>query len=230
MRNLRGTYVHRGDRDRRRRKVRTGVVLAAFAASVGYVGNDSGPAVAKAEAPRFPVVIGSEATRLRAELDAARGELELANAQLDRWHKIFNFSSTYRVGADLATSIYDISLAEGIEPELGFRLVRVESEFNERATSPVGAVGLTQLMLPTARYFQKGLTREALYDRDTNLRIGFRYLRTLVREYKGNVQLALLVYNRGPQAVQNSRDQGLDPSNGYERVVMKGYKGRGVID
>ena len=230
MRNLRGTYVHRGDRDRRRRKVRTGLLLTAFAASIAYVVRDSGPAEAKAEAPRFPVVIGSEATRLRAELDAARSELDLANAQLDRWHKIFSYSSTYRIGADLATSVYDIALAEGIEPELAFRLVRVESEFNERATSPVGAVGLTQLMVPTARFFQKGITRDALYDRDTNLRIGFRYLRTLVREYKGNVQLALLVYNRGPQAVQNSRDQGLDPSNGYERVVMKGYKGRGVID
>ena len=201
-----------------------------FAASVGFVVRDSGPAEAKAEAPRFPVVIGSEAVRLRAELDAARSELDLANAQLDRWHKIFSYSSQYRVGADLATSVYDIALAEGIEPELAFRLVRVESEFNERATSPVGAVGLTQLMLPTARYFKKGITRDELYDRDTNLRIGFRYLRTLVRDYKGNVQLALLAYNRGPQAVQNSRDKGLDPSNGYERVVMKGYKGRGVID
>ena len=201
-----------------------------FAASVGFVVRDSGPAEAKAEAPRFPVVIGSEAVRLRAELDAARSELDLANAQLDRWHKIFSYSSQYRVGADLATSVYDIALAEGIEPELAFRLVRVESEFNERATSPVGAVGLTQLMLPTARYFKKGITRDELYDRNTNLRIGFRYLRTLVREYNGNVQLALLVYNRGPQAVQNSRDKGLDPSNGYERVVMKGYKGRGVID
>jgi soluble lytic murein transglycosylase-like protein len=210
--------------------VRTGLLLTAFAASVGYVVNDSGPAEAKAEAPRFPVVIGSEAVKLRAEIDAARSELDLANAQLDRWHKIFGYSTQYRVGADLATSIFDIASAEGIEPELAFRLVRVESQFNERATSPVGAVGLTQLMLPTARYFQKGITREQLYDRDTNLRIGFRYLRTLVRENKGNVQLALLVYNRGPQAVQNSRAQGLDPSNGYERVVMKGYTGRGVID
>jgi soluble lytic murein transglycosylase-like protein len=230
MRNLRGTYVRRGDRDRRRRKVRTGLLLTAFAASVGYVVNDSGPAEAKAEAPRFPVVIGSEAVKLRAEIDAARSELDLANAQLDRWHKIFSYSSQYRVGADLATSIFDIASAEGIEPDLAFRLVRVESEFNERATSPVGAVGLTQLMLPTARYFQKGITREQLYDRDTNLRIGFRYLRTLVRENKGNVRLALLVYNRGPTAVQNSRNQGLDPSNGYERVVMKGYNGPGVID
>ena len=230
MRNLRGTYVHRGDRVRRRRRVRTGLLLTAFAASVGYVVRDSGPVEAKAEAPRFPVVIGSEAVRLRAEMDAARSELDLANAQLDRWHRIFSYSSEFRVGADLATAIYDIALAEGIEPDLAFRLVRVESEFNERATSPVGAVGLTQLMLPTARYFQKGITRDELYDRNTNLRIGFRYLRTLVRENKGNVQLALLVYNRGPQAVQNSRDKGLDPSNGYERIVMKGYKGRGVID
>jgi len=210
--------------------MRTGLLLMGFAASVGFVVRDSGPTEAKAEAPRFPVVIGSEAVRLRAEIDAARSELDLANAQLDRWHKIFSYSSKYRVGADLATSVYDIALAEGIEPELAFRLVRVESEFNERATSPVGAVGLTQLMVPTARYFQKGITRDQLYDRDTNLRIGFRYLRTLVRENKGNVQLALLVYNRGPQAVQNSRDRGLDPSNGYERVVMKGYTGRGVID
>ena len=230
MRNLRGSFVHRGDRDRRRRKVRAGLLVVGFAASISFVVRDSGPAEAKAEAPRFPVVIGSEAVRLRTELDAARSELDLANAQLDRWHKIFGYSSTYRVAADLATSIYDISLAEGIESELAFRLVRVESEFNERATSPVGAVGLTQLMLPTARYFKKGITRDELYDRDTNLRIGFRYLRTLVREYKGNVQLALLVYNRGPVAVENSREQGLDPSNGYERVVMKGYKGRGVID
>src|SRR5688572_32557210 len=221
MRTLRGTYVHRGDRERRRRKMRALLLLTGFAASVGFVVHDPGPTEAKAEAPRFPVVIGSEAIRLRTELDAVRSELDLANAQLDRWHKIFGFSSQYRVGADLATSIYDISLAEGLEPELAFRLVRVESEFNERATSPVGAVGLTQLMLPTARYFQKGITREQLYDRDTNLRIGFRYLRTLVRENKGNVQLALLVYNRGPTAVRNSRNKGLDPSNGYERIVMK---------
>jgi soluble lytic murein transglycosylase-like protein len=230
MRNLQGTYVHRGDRDRRRRKVRAGLLLVGFAASVGFVVRDSGPAEAKAEAPRFPVVVGSEAVRLRTELEAARSELDLANARLDRWHKIFGYSSQYRVAADLATSIFDISLAEGIEPELAFRLVRVESEFNERATSPVGAIGLTQLMLPTARYFQKGITRDELYDRNTNLRIGFRYLRTLVREYKGNVQLALLVYNRGPVAVESSRAQGRDPSNGYEHAVMKGYKGRGVID
>jgi soluble lytic murein transglycosylase-like protein len=202
-------------------------VLAAFAASVGYVANDSGPAEAKAEAPRFPVVIGSEATRLRAELDAARGELDLANAQLDRWHKIFNFSSKYRVGADLATSIYDISLAEGIEPELGFRLVRVESEFNERATSPVGAVGLTQLMLPTARWFKRDATVSDLRDSETNLEIGFRYLGELIDRYDGDVELALTAYNRGTGTVDRVLERGGNPDNGYAGKVMRGPRRRG---
>jgi soluble lytic murein transglycosylase-like protein len=199
-----------------------------FAASLGYVVRDSGPAEAKAEAPRFPVVIGSEAIRLRTELDAARSELDLANAQLDRWHKIFGYSSTYRVGADLATSVYDIALAEGIEPELAFRLVRVESEFNERATSPVGAVGLTQVMPGTARYYVAGVTKQRLYDPHLNLHVGFRYLRGLIRQYK-SVRTALLVYNRGPVAVDAALERGDDPANGYEEMVAKGYRGAGTV-
>lgn len=188
----------------------------------------SGPREAGAE----PVVFarGADFQRMRNELDATRGELGAAHMQLERWNKIYNFSTRYRISADLAASIYDIALREGIEPELGFRLVRVESEFKERAKSPVGAIGLTQLMPATAKYFVKDASREALYDRDTNLKVGFRYLRTLIREYEGNVKLALLVYNRGPQAVETLRDLGLDPSNGYERIVMKGYTGKGTVD
>jgi len=94
----------------------------------------------------------------------------------------------------------------------------------------VGAVGLTQLMLPTAKYFDRSLTKERLYEPRTNLRIGFRYLRTLITEYKGNTKLALLVYNRGEVAVKKALNAGLSPTNGYDRVLTKGYKGRGVVD
>jgi soluble lytic murein transglycosylase-like protein len=85
-------------------------------------------------------------------------------------------------------------------------------------------------MPATARFFVPGVTRDALYDRETNLRCGLRYLRALVRENHGNMKLALLIYNRGETAVNESRQAGLDPSNGYEHLVMKGYKGKGVID
>ena len=188
----------------------------------------TGPREAGAE----PVVFarGADFQKMRNELDATRGELGVAHKQLERWNKIYNYSTRYRISADLAASIYDIALREGIEPELGFRLVRVESEFKERAKSPVGAIGLTQVMPATAKYFVKDASREALYDRDTNLKVGFRYLRSLIREYKGNVKLALLVYNRGPQAVETLRELGVDPSNGYERIVMKGYNGKGTTD
>ena len=140
------------------------------------------------------------------------------------------YSTRYKIPADLAGSVYDIALAESIEPELAFRLVRVESVFDDHAVSSAGAIGLTQLMPSTARFFDNTITREKLFDRDTNLRLGFRYLHSLITEYKGSVQLALLVYNRGPAAVENLRALGLDPSNGYESLVGKGYHGRGITD
>jgi hypothetical protein len=150
-------------------------------------------------------------------------------ATLTRLHRIFGYASRYSIPTDLSRTIYDVALQQKIEPELAFRLVRLESEFKTTALSPVGAIGLTQLMLPTAREFEPGVTREGLMDAETNLRIGFKYLRALIRENKGNLSLALLVYNRGPVAVQLALSQGLDPTNGYDRLLMKGYRGRGVI-
>ena len=149
---------------------------------------------------------------------------------LSRWNRVYSFSRQYKIGADLAGKIFDAAVHAGIEPELGFRIVRIESEFKVTATSPVGAVGLMQIMPATARGFEPDITIDELYDVDTNLRIGFKYLRGLIRQYKGDVKLALLVYNRGPVAVDNALALGIDPTNGYEHAVMRGYKGRGILD
>jgi hypothetical protein len=161
---------------------------------------------------------------------ATDGKDTVHRESLSRWHRIYTYSTQYRIKADLARRIYDASVTAGIEPELGFRLVRVESVFNPRAQSPVGAVGLTQLMLGTAREFEPGVTREQLMDPDVNLRIGFKYLRTLIRDYKGDLRLALLVYNRGPAAVQSALSMGVSPANGYESLMLRGYRGRGTLD
>lgn len=156
--------------------------------------------------------------------DTARTE------SLSRWHQIYSYSTKYRIKVDLARRIFDASVTAGIEPELGFRLVRVESVFDPGARSSAGAMGLTQLMLGTARAFEPNVTREQLLDPDVNLRIGFKYLRTLIREYKGDLKLALLVYNRGPVAVQNAISMGVNPANGYEHLMLRGYRGRGTLD
>jgi soluble lytic murein transglycosylase-like protein len=232
MRNLRGTYVHRGDGPRRRNRYRRYFVGAGLVASIGLVAWNRAPAEARAEpsSDDLPFFVFGEARKLKSQLDATKGSLDLVTAQLDRANKVIEYSTRYGIAADLASSIIDIASAEGIAPDLAFRLVKLESGFNERAKSPVGAVGLTQLMLPTARYFDRTITEQRLYDRRTNLRIGFRYLRALIDEHDGDVRLALLVYNRGPVAVQNALRAGLNPTNGYDRIIMKGYQGSGVVE
>ena len=230
MKQTRRTYAHRGDAARRRTRIKNAVLAATFLGTVALlVRSHRGVDEARAASP-FSFALTGDARTLSDALGEAQGELELTRNQLDRANKIIAYSSKYHIAADLASSVYDVAMAEGIEPDLGFRLVKLESEFNERATSPVGAVGLTQVMPATAQYFVKGATREKLYDRETNLRVGFRYLRTLIREYKGNLKIALLVYNRGPAAVDAALGMGLDPANGYDRIVMKGYHGRGTVD
>ena len=151
---------------------------------------------------------------------APEGAIELQQLEITRLKRIHENSARFGIPADLAERIEDIALAEGIQPHVAFGLVRAESEFNRRAVSPVGAVGLTQLMPSTARYFKRGVSREALFDRDTNLRIGFRYLRTLIEKYNGNLELALLAYNRGPERVDELLRAGQDPNNGYVEMVL----------
>ena len=229
MSSKRQDYVHRGDRDRRNDLIGKVILVAALVGAVALIPRER-PRDAAASSVGFSFGLGGDTRQLRDDLDAARGELELTQAQLSRAHEIMAFSTKYKVDAGLAGDVYDVALAEGIEPDLGFRLVRVESEFNPHATSSVGAVGLTQLMPSTAKFFDRKVTRDRLYDPRTNLRLGFRYLRSLIREYHGDVRLALLVYNRGPEAVETLRSLGLDPRNGYDAAVMKGYTGTGTVN
>jgi soluble lytic murein transglycosylase-like protein len=235
MNNLRGTYVHRGDRLRRRTRLKQGVLAVCFFSAVGFLLGNREPGARSAEAApvashgAFRIDVSTDKT-MAAQLDSTRGELDLTRTELDRANKIIAFSSQYAIPAGLTGNIIDVARAEGIDPEIAFRLVKLESDFNAHATSPVGALGLTQVMPSTARFYQKGITPQKLYDPNTNLRVGFRYLRDLVREYNGDMNTALLVYNRGPVAVAKARAQGDNPSNGYDRIVTRGYKGRGIIE
>lgn len=166
------------------------------------------------------IVAGDQIQQLTAQVDGLEGQLDFQRLQLERMKRAYDLSSKYRIGADLATAIEEIALAENIDPALAFELVRVESGFNPRAVSPVGALGYTQLMPPTARLLVPGITREQLFQRETNLRLGFRFLRGLLNHYNGDMRLALLAYNRGPDTVDRLLRAGIDPGNGYSRLVL----------
>ena len=162
----------------------------------------------------------ADAEQSRVALQARQGELALVRLEMSRLQEIMDYSRRYRIPADLATAINDIALAEGIAPELAFRLVQMESSFNRRAVSPVGAVGYTQLMPATAFELDPSLEYRDLFRRDVNLRLGFRYLRWLIDRYDGDLRIALLAYNRGIGRVDSIRRAGGDPANGYARAIM----------
>jgi soluble lytic murein transglycosylase-like protein len=141
------------------------------------------------------------------------------------------FALRYRISPQMARSIHEAAEAQGLDPELGFRLVRAESNFNPRARSHAGALGLTQLMPFTARWLDRGMTTpERIMQPDANLAAGFRYLRRLIDKY-GDLRLALLAYNRGEGAVDRDLRRGRNPENGYSRRVLgtglERYRGDG---
>lgn len=128
----------------------------------------------------------------------------------------------FGISDELAADIYDIAEQENIDPDVAYGLVRTESTFNERAVSHVGARGLTQVMPRTARGIIPGMSTDQLFDRKTNLRLGFRYLDQLLQKYRGNMDLALTAYNRGPGTVDKVLKRGGDPDNGYAGKVLRG--------
>lgn len=148
---------------------------------------------------------------------------------------IFGHIRRYGVSNELAEAIDGAARREGIDPELGFRIVRTESRFKARARGPAGALGLMQVMPGTARGIDRRVRDDELLEPATNLRIGFRYLRQLLDMYDGDVRLALLAYNRGEGTVNRYLRSGRDPENGYSHRVLgtaglDPYRGTGTLE
>ena len=92
------------------------------------------------------------------------------------------------------------------KPELVLAVIRQESEFDEKATSYVGARGMMQLMTYTAKLVAKqaklGYSKSKLYNPDYNIKLGSYYLAGLLEQYEGSYPFALAAYNAGPKRVK----------------------------
>lgn len=151
-------------------------------------------------------------------------ELATTRDELGRAHRILEFSGRYRIPADLAARVYDHAVDAGLPPALGFQLVKIESNFENTATSYATAVGLTQLRLPTARSYEATLAPSDLMNPDVNLRIGFSYLRDLLDRFDNSLPLALEAYNKGPTLVAAQLAEGIEVRGRYSRAVMGGIR------
>lgn len=90
----------------------------------------------------------------------------------------------------------------GLDPFFVAALIRQESEFNPVARSPVGAVGLTQVMPSTGRELSRrvgmrGFRPSMLTSPEVNLRLGTNYLRSLQDHFNGRLEETLASYNAG---------------------------------
>ena len=112
----------------------------------------------------------------------------------------------YPLPEDYAGPILSYSRSAGVPAHLVAGIIRQESAFDPRATSPVGARGLMQLMPPTAREMSRkvGISYQPdrLYDPDLSVRLGTTYVRELLDSFDGNVELALAGYNGGPNRIR----------------------------
>ena len=109
----------------------------------------------------------------------------------------------------------------GVDPLLLASMVENESGFDAAAVSQQGALGLMQVLPETADLFRP---QSDLLDPVVNLEVGARYIAVQVRQFNGDLPLALAAYNAGPGNVL--RFAGIPPfaeTRHYVRRVLSSY-------
>jgi soluble lytic murein transglycosylase len=95
---------------------------------------------------------------------------------------------------------------QGTDPLIVMSLIRQESGFNPRAQSPVGALGLMQLMPSTASRLDRKVNNNLLRSPDRNIKIGAQYLKYLLNKYDNNLVFTLSAYNAGESRINKWRE------------------------
>jgi peptidoglycan lytic transglycosylase len=125
-----------------------------------------------------------------------------------------------RTGGDVAPSLWNVAYPTGllstiklqgakdVDPYFIAAIIREESQYDEKAVSRVGAIGLMQVMPATANNVAQraglpAVGREDLFDQETNIRIGVRYVEQLLEQFSGNLVYTIASYNAGPIVVGN---------------------------
>jgi len=116
--------------------------------------------------------------------------------------------------------IQQVALKHRVPSALVHSIIHYESNYNSRAVSHKGAIGLMQLMPETAKEY--GVKN--LYDPRENIEGGVRYLKDLIKLYKGKTNFVLAAYNAGQEALK--KYGGIPPyleTRNYIRRIMAKY-------
>lgn len=127
----------------------------------------------------------------------------------------------------LAHQVYHYSNQHSLDPLLVLSVIQVESEFSSQAVSPVGAMGIMQVMPATARYIteRRGWSwpgERRLFDPSFNIRLATSYLSELIEKFQ-SVEEALIAYNCGEGTMQALAAAGLPLPRSYAQRVISIY-------
>ncbi|MGC1174686.1 lytic transglycosylase domain-containing protein [Polaromonas sp.] len=182
----------------------------------------AGAGPAPREAPKTVETEASEVVPVVASVASAR---TVSPRLLD----FFEQSSTYKAVSPL---LREASKTHGIDYSLLQALISTESGFNAHAVSPKGAVGLMQVMPPTAERYgvtagKNSTVAKKLTNPKVNIKTGARYLADLIRMFPGRLELALAAYNAGEGAVQRAGNKvpNYPETQKYVKTVMQLYTG-----
>ena len=132
--------------------------------------------------------------------------------------------------AQVSRAVAEEARRAGYDPLLILAIIDVESEFDVDAVSSRGARGLMQIQPVTLHWFAEKqglrLTKEEMAaDPALCVRLGIRYLRALQDRFGGDLSMALMAYNAGPDRIRQAiREHGLDPYRFYPRRVKRDFE------
>jgi len=135
------------------------------------------------------------------------GVCHFTNAPTSGNYRFYMRETEFKPAGSDSARHYDQAIAEaadsnGLSPHLLKALIHVESDFDPRAVSKKGALGLTQIMPANLGL----LNVRDPFDPKDNINGGARYLKALMDRFGGRLNLALAAYNAGPSAVERYRD------------------------
>jgi soluble lytic murein transglycosylase len=155
-------------------------------------------------------------SQMRRAMQLGRRAIALGATDARAWRLVYPIGEADLVAAE--------ATGRKVDPSLVAAVIRQESSFEPRATSPVGARGLMQVMPRVAKAVARAekitpWDPSLLYDPRVNIRLGVSHLSSFTRHY-GKPELALAAYNAGPKGVArwSRRPGGKDPELFVERI------------
>lgn len=170
--------------------------------------------VPRSKTPAFKAAKSAAAEVSRFVERTERSATEQSNTDGPEWEKRIVSA------ASIDAAINEAAARHNVDPNLVRAVIKVESNFNPRAVSPKGAMGLMQLMPGTARTLKVARP----FDPSENIDGGVRHLKQLLESFGGDLNLSLAAYNAGSNAVR--RNKGIPPyreTQNYVRQITQLY-------